>query len=57
LTDTEWQKIEPLIPKPKSNRGRKRKHPIREILDAIFYVLRAGCAWCMLPGPRTICSS
>jgi len=49
LTDTEWQKIEPLIPKPKSNRGRKRKHPIREILDAIFYVVRAGCAWRMLP--------
>ncbi len=49
LTDAEWQKIEPLIPKPKSNRGRKRKHPIREILDAIFYLVRAGCAWRMLP--------
>ncbi len=49
LTDAEWQKIEPLIPKPKSNRGRKRKHPIREILNAIFYIVRAGCAWRMLP--------
>lgn len=49
LTDTEWQKIDPLIPKPKSNRGRKRKHLIREILDAIFYIVRAGCAWRMLP--------
>lgn len=49
LTDVEWHKIEPLIPKPKSSRGRKRKHPIREILDAIFYIVRAGCAWRMLP--------
>ena len=49
LTDAEWQEIEPLIPKPKSNRGRKRKHPIREILNAIFYIVRAGCAWRMLP--------
>ena len=49
LSDAEWQKIEPLIPKPKTKRGRKRKHPIREILDAIFYLLRAGCAWRMLP--------
>jgi putative transposase len=46
LTDAEWQKIEPL---PKSNRGRKRKHSIREILKAIFYIVRAGCAWRMLP--------
>jgi len=49
LSDAEWQRIEPLIPKPKTNRGRKRKHPLREILNAIFYLLRAGCAWRMLP--------
>ena len=49
LTDAEWQKLEPLIPKPKTNRGRKRKHAYREILNAIFYLLRAGCAWRMLP--------
>ena len=49
LSDAEWQGIEPLIPRPKTNRGRKRKHPIREILDANFYLLRAGCAWRMLP--------
>ena len=49
LSDAEWQEIEPLIPKPKTNRGRKRKHPLREILNAIFYLLRAGCAWRLLP--------
>lgn len=49
LSNAQWQKIEPLIPKPKTNRGRKRKHPIREILNAIFYLLCTGCAWRMLP--------
>lgn len=49
LSDAEWQKIEPLIPKSESKRGRKRKHSIREVLNAIFYLLRAGCAWRMLP--------
>lgn len=49
LSDAGWQIVEPLIPRPKSNRGRKRKHPLREILNAIFYLLRAGCAWRMLP--------
>lgn len=49
LSDAEWQKIEPYLPKPKTQRGRKRKHPFREILNAIFYVLRTGCAWRMLP--------
>lgn len=49
LTDAEWQRIAPLIPGPKSNKGRKRKHTIREILNAIFYIVRAGCAWRMLP--------
>ena len=49
LTDAEWQFIEPLLPKPRTKRGRKRQHPLREILNAIFYLLRAGCAWRMLP--------
>jgi putative transposase len=49
LTDAEWQLIEALIPKPRTKRGRKRKHAIREILDAIYYILRSGCAWRMMP--------
>jgi len=49
LNDAEWQKIEPHLPKRKSPRGRKRVHSFREILNAIFYVLRSGCAWRMLP--------
>ena len=49
LSDDEWQRIEPYIPKPKTNRGRKREHSYREILNAIFYLLRSGCHWRMLP--------
>lgn len=49
LTDAEWQQIEPYLPKRKSPRGRQPVHPYREILNAIFYVLRSGYAWRMLP--------
>jgi len=49
LSDAEWQKVEPHLPKRKSPRGRKKLHPRREIVNAIFYVLRSGCAWRMMP--------
>ncbi|MCZ7359366.1 MAG: transposase, partial [Candidatus Methanoperedens sp.] len=42
LSDAEWQRIESCVPKPKTKRGRKREHPYREILNAIFYLLRSG---------------
>ncbi|MCE8428516.1 MAG: transposase [Candidatus Methanoperedens sp.] len=44
-----YQNIEPHIPKPKSKRGRKREHAIRVIFNAIFYILRSGCQWRMMP--------
>ncbi len=48
LSDSEWARIEPHLPVPKAV-GRPRVHPPREILNAIFYVLRSGCAWRLLP--------
>jgi len=48
LSDAEWSYIEPHLPVPKEH-GRPRIHSPREILDAIFYVLRSGCQWRMLP--------
>ena len=48
LTDAEWAVLAPLLPKP-SPVGRPPSWPMREILNAIFYVLRGGIPWRMLP--------
>jgi putative transposase len=48
LSDAEWICLEPHLPAPKAT-GRPRIYPLREILDAIFYVLKSGCAWRLLP--------
>ena len=43
LTDDEWEQLAPHLP-DEGPRGRPRKHRVREILDAIFYTARGGCA-------------
>lgn len=48
LKDQEWQLIEPLLPPP-ATVGRPQEWPLREILDAIFYIVKSGCQWRMLP--------
>jgi putative transposase len=48
LTDAEWAVLEPLLPPP-APVGRPPEWPMREIVNAIFYVLRGGIAWRMLP--------
>ena len=48
LTDAEWALIAPLLPAA-CGRGRPRSWLEREILDAIFYVLRGGIAWRLVP--------
>ena len=48
LSDSEWARIEPHLPVPKAP-GRPRLHPLREILNAIFYIVKSGCAWRLLP--------
>lgn len=48
LSDAEWQIIEPLIPPAKTGGG-PRKQDMREIVNAIFYLLHVGCPWRMLP--------
>lgn len=45
-----WSVIEPLLPVRDLRRGgRPRLYADRAVLDAIFYVLRAGCQWRMVP--------
>ena len=49
LSDEEWEIIKPYILTPVTNCGRKRVHCYRELFNAIFYLLRSGCAWRLLP--------
>ena len=48
LSDAEWSYTEPHLPTPEAS-GRPRVHTLREITDAIFYIVRSGCAWRLLP--------
>src|SRR5688572_2285446 len=48
LSDAEWECLELYVPAP-NKRGRPKTHSTREILNAIFYVLKSGCAWRLLP--------
>ena len=48
LSDEEWDILRPLVPEAKPCE-RPRAHDTRELLNAIFYVLRGGCAWRLLP--------
>ncbi len=59
LSDSMWERIEPLLPKPKSRyrgRGAARRHiggrpaaDRRTVMSGILYVLRTGCQWNALP--------
>ncbi|MET7877645.1 IS5 family transposase [Micromonospora profundi] len=48
LTDAQWALIEPMLPEPNTY-GRREKHPRREIVNAILYVVRSGCPWRYMP--------
>jgi len=48
LSDVEWSYIGPHLPGP-TGRGRPKIHGPRAILDAVFYVLKSGCPWRLLP--------
>ncbi|MFD2232892.1 IS5 family transposase [Phaeospirillum tilakii] len=48
LTDEEWALVLPHLPAPE-RRGRPRKVSLREVLNAILYLVESGCQWRMLP--------
>jgi putative transposase len=48
LSNAEWGCLKPHLPAPKAT-GRPRLYPLRENLDAIFYIVRSGCSWRLLP--------
>jgi transposase len=51
LTDDQWRSLEHLLPAPRPQGmvGRPRQHSLREIVNAIFYLVRTGCQWRHLP--------
>jgi putative transposase len=48
LTDEQWHILGPMIP-PEKHGGRHRTVDMREVVDAILYILRTGCQWRNLP--------
>src|ERR687886_2162514 len=48
LSDAQWTRLRSYLPTPKAQ-GRPRTHSLRDVLDAIFYVLKSGCHWRLLP--------
>ncbi len=48
VTDAEWAILAPYLP-ASSQRGRPLTHHRRTIVNAIFYLIRSGCAWRLLP--------
>jgi len=48
LTDAQWTILEPLVP-PSKHGGRPRAVNMREVINTIMYLNRAGCQWDMLP--------
>ena len=56
INDNQWKVIEPLIPSARPG-GRPRSVDMREIMNAIFYVVRSGCVWRLIPHDLPIWST
>jgi transposase len=47
LSDKQWEMIEPIF---KSNKGANlTKHPKKELVNAVLYLVKTGCQWRLLP--------
>ena len=66
MSDALWEKVEPLIPRPRRNPDKEYKRgpgggrkplPYRQVFEGIVYVLRTGCQWKALPRERFGCGS
>lgn len=45
LTDNQWQILEKILDPTR----RKRINPLREIVNAMLYLIKTGCQWRMIP--------
>ena len=49
LTDEQWAILELLLPAQANRRGRPRHVQLREVVNALLHIVRAGCSWRLLP--------
>jgi transposase len=50
LTDAQWEKVQPLLPRPRSRqRGGRPRASDRKVLEGILWILRSGARWQDLP--------
>jgi transposase len=49
MTDAEWDLARPFVDVPQRGSGRQRRVVLREVLNAVFYILGTGCQWRALP--------
>ena len=49
MSDEQWEIIEPLLPLEDEGPGRPLELNMREVVNAIFYIVRTGCQWANLP--------
>jgi putative transposase len=49
VTDAQWERLAPLLERDLSKGGRPRTYPLREIMNALLYVLRGGISWRAIP--------
>src|SRR5215203_1680147 len=49
VTDAEWELAQPFVDVAHRGSGRQRRIDLREVLNAVFYVLGTGCPWRALP--------
>lgn len=51
LSNQQWKRLQPLLPKPKKKPGEAGRNPLelREVINGILYWMRSGCSWALLP--------
>jgi transposase len=49
MTEAEWSLVKPVVDVPQRGQGRRRQVDLREVLNAVFYILETGCQWRALP--------
>lgn len=47
ISDAQWEFLEPILP-PSKRRGRPRT-PLRQVMNAMLYIVKTGCQWRCLP--------